>query len=272
MKTQVMNKYLILFDAECPICNWAAGTNTANNLLGKNGMASYQGFQSGACPVIDRQRAANEVALLDVETGEVTYGVKSLFKVLAQAAPLLKPLLGFGPLVSVMSKVYKLFSLNRRVIVPSAAVKGDVQPAFHVGYRITYLIIAVLATAFVLTHYVQLMAGVLPVGNAYREYLVCGGQIVVQGFIINLIAQNKSWNYLGSMMTISLGGALLLFPVLLISGLIGQHPYFYAAYFMLVAGTMFLEHIRRNKLLGLGFTLTISWVLYRVVVLLFILH
>lgn len=272
MKTKELNKYLLLFDAECPVCAWAAGTTAANNILGENGKTPYQDFQSTACPVIDRQRAANEVALLDVETGQVSYGVESMFKLLGSIAPFLNPLLSFGPFVWLMRKPYKLFALNRRVIVPSAVSKNQIQPALHLGYRVAYLLITTLFAAFILTHYVQLTAGMVPVGNAYREYLICGGQIVFQGAIISLIAKNKVWDYLGNMMTISFGGALLLMPVLILAKVFGYHPVIYTAYFMAVAGVMLFEHIRRSKLLGLGYSLTASWVLYRTAILLFILY
>lgn len=266
------DRYILLFDAECPVCTWAAGTNAANSILGKSGITSYQNFQNGACPVINRQRAANEVALLNLKTGEVTYGIESLFRLLASIAPFLNPLLSFGPFVWLMSKPYKFFALNRRVIVPSAGRKNTVQPALHLGYRGAYLLITCWFAAFVLTRYVQLTAGVVPVGYAYREYLVCGGQIIFQGIIVSIIAKNKFWDYLGNMMTISFGGALLLLLVLALSRVIGDHPVIYTGYFMAVAGVMLLEHIRRSKLLGLEFGLSISWALYRAVILLFILY
>ncbi|WP_432328601.1 hypothetical protein ACRQ5D_07165 [Mucilaginibacter sp. P25] len=41
---------------------------------------------------------------------------------------------------------------------------------------------------------------------------------------------------------------------------------------MAVAGLMLLEHIRRTKLLGLGWVLTVTWVTYRIVLLLLILN
>jgi hypothetical protein len=41
---------------------------------------------------------------------------------------------------------------------------------------------------------------------------------------------------------------------------------------MAVAGLMFLEHVRRTKLLGLGWVLTVTWVTYRIVLLLLILN
>jgi hypothetical protein len=81
-----------------------------------------------------------------------------------------------------------------------------------------------------------------------------------------LYAPAKRWDYLGNMMTISFAGALLLVPVILIHHLI-HWPLFSPLYFMVVAGLMFAEHIRRTKLLALGWLLTITWALYRIILL-----
>ena len=91
--------------------------------------------------------------------------------------------------------------------------------------------------------------------------------------MIGLLAPEKRWNYLGNLMTISFGGALLL---LLIQAFfkwidLGQ-PHFYAVAFIGVAGLMFLEHIRRTKILQLHWIMTFSWVIYRLVLLILILN
>jgi len=57
---------------------------------------------------------------------------------------------------------------------------------------------------------------------------------------------------------------------LVIAAYVSLPPLFYVCYFMCVAGLMFLEHIRRTKLLNLGWVLTISWACYRLLVLLLI--
>jgi hypothetical protein len=44
-------------------------------------------------------------------------------------------------------------------------------------------------------------------------------------------------------------------------------PLIFTLCFLGVAGLMFVEHIRRTKLLNLGWAMTITWVLYRLVVL-----
>lgn len=269
MKT--LKNHLILFDAECPMCKMYTNAFVQTGLLEKDGREAYQQLSPEACPMVDRQRAVNEIALVNQETGEVTYGVKSLFKIFGAAIPVFNPLFNFAPFVWVMSKFYSFLSYNRRVIIPSVGDSFTLQPTFKLRYRVTWLVFAWAVTSYILTHYAMLLAGIMPVGSPYREYLICGGQIFFQGIIISLVAADKKWDYLGNMMTISFAGSLLLLPVVLLANVLGQHPVIYAGYFMLVAGLMFLEHIRRSKLLNIGWTLTISWAIYRAIILLVIL-
>lgn len=109
-------------------------------------------------------------------------------------------------------------------------------------------------------------------GNAYREYLICGGQILFQGLIVSMYAADKKWDYLGNMMTISFAGALLLLPIIILAQYITIPALISTLYFLAVAGLMFLEHIRRTKLLKLGWVLTATWMLYRLAVLLIIIN
>jgi predicted DCC family thiol-disulfide oxidoreductase YuxK len=270
MKT--LNNHVILYDAECPMCNMYTKAFVQTGLLEINGRAPYQSLDENACPMVDRQRAVNEIALVNQETGEVTYGIKSLFKIISTALPALKYVFNFGPFISLMSRAYAFISYNRRVIIPAKGTSEfQYQPTFRLKYRIVYLFFTWTMTSFILTAYAHLLIGVVPIGSAYREYLVCGGQIFFQGLIVSLIAKEKKWDYLGNMMTISFAGSLLLGFVLLAAHWIGHQPIFYTAYFMLVAGLMFLEHIRRTKLLQWGWTLTITWALYRAALLLLIL-
>jgi len=265
-----LKNHLILFDAECPMCSIYTKAFVSTGLLEQNGRASYQETLIEACPMVDRQRAVNEIALIDQTTGEVTYGICSLFKLFSVALPVLKPIFEFAPLVWLMSKVYAFISYNRRVIIPAANEQYAYQPTFKLHYRVAYLLFTWTVTAYILTCYVHLMYGLLPIGTAYREYLICGGQIFFQGAVVGMIAKKQRWVYLGNMMTISFAGALLLLPGLLIAACFSLSPLFYVCYFVTVAGLMFLEHVRRSKLLKLGWGLTVSWACYRLLVLLLI--
>lgn len=268
-----LKNHLILFDAECPMCRVYTKAFVQSGILEHDGRAAYQDMDNYSCPMVDRQRAVNEIALVNKQTGEVSYGISSLFKIFAAILPALKPLFSFKPFIWVMSKIYAFISYNRRVIIPAAKTNCiRLQPTFNFNYRIGYLVFTWAVTSYILTAYAHLLTGTVPIGSSYREYLVCGGQIIFQGLAIGFVNRQKRWEYLGNMMTISFAGALLLLLVLLPSGLIGYHPLLYTVYFMLVAGLMLMEHIRRTKLLQLGWAPSITWVLYRVFILLVILY
>src|SRR3982751_1376552 len=117
MKT--LENHLILFDGESPMCNAYTNACVKTGMLGASGRAAYQNGMDNVCPLIDKQRAVNEIALVNMENGEVTYGVKSIFKILANACPMFAPLFAFQPLVWLMSKVYAFISYNRRIIIPA---------------------------------------------------------------------------------------------------------------------------------------------------------
>jgi len=267
MKT--LKNHMILFDAECPMCKMYTKAFVKTGMLDDAGRSSYQNTPGNVCPMIDKQRAVNEIALVDLQSGEVTYGIKSLFKIIGNAFPLFKPLFLFKPFIWLMSKVYAFIAFNRRVIVPATNI-GDsyaFQPTFKLHYRIAYLLFTWFCTGFILTTYAHLLVGMVPLGNPYREYMICGGQIIFQGMVISFYAKGKLWSYLGNMMTISFGGSLLLLLPLALSHLFNLGPLIFTLCFLGVAGLMFLEHIRRTKLLHLGWTMTITWVFYRLVLL-----
>ncbi|RCH55510.1 DUF393 domain-containing protein [Mucilaginibacter hurinus] len=270
MKT--LKDHTILYDAECPVCTLYAKKLESSGALAIGSGAAYQTLQAAACPMVDRQRAANEIAMIHTRTGEVTYGIDSLFKLMANTWPNLKGLFNFKPFLWLMARVYRFFSYNRRVIVPAGNVNAfAIQPAFKIKYRLTYLFFTWLMASCILTGYAHLLSDIMPVGGTYREYFICGGQIVFQGLIVSFYARHKKWDYLGNMMTISAGGALLLLPALVVNLFITLPALVYTLYFLGVAALMFFEHIRRTKLLALGWVLTLTWVLYRIGILLYIL-
>ncbi|MBE7174767.1 MAG: DUF393 domain-containing protein [Mucilaginibacter polytrichastri] len=272
MKT--LENHVIFFDAECPMCKIYTKAFVAGKILEPGGRMAYQEMPEQFCAIIDRQRAVNEIALIDKSTGEVTYGISSLFKIIAHRFPMLAGLFSFGPFIRLMTHAYAFVSYNRRVIVPGSAQtdsQGD-QPGFNLKYRVAYLVFTWFFTALILSLFAKQLTGIIPAGKPYREYLVCGLQIALQGFVALLFAKEKLWNYLGNMMTISFAGALALLPLFGVMAFATVSPGVAVGYFIIIVALMFLEHIRRCRLLGLGRGLTASWAIYRVLVLCMILN
>lgn len=104
--------------------------------------------------------------------------------------------------------------------------------------------------------------------NFLREFIICLGQIVWQTLFLKPYLKNKIWDYLGNMMTVSLIGTLLLVPALLIN----FSSVFYLIYFGIVVSIMLFEHLRRCKILKLNFLPTISWIIYRTIILITLIY
>lgn len=270
MKT--LKDHVILYDEVCPMCNLYTGAFIKSGMLDDKGREPYQNMDCRLKGFIDTRRAVNEIALVDRNTGEVFYGVRSLFRVLEHSFPVFRPLFRFRPFAWLMGKIYSFISYNRRVIMPAAAeaVSPEHNPSFNLKYRLLYLLFTWLLTATLLYSYSHLLQGVVPASNFYREFLVCGGQMIWQGLILFFLDRKKVWDYLGTIMTISFAGGLLLGLVSLLSGLVDE-PLFFAGAFMAVAGLMLLEHIRRTKLLRITWIMTLTWVAYRIILLFIIL-
>jgi predicted DCC family thiol-disulfide oxidoreductase YuxK len=269
MKT--LENHIIFYDAECPMCKLYTQAFVNTHMLDSAGRKSYQQMPQEVCPLVDMQRAVNEIALVNTNTGDVTYGVESLLKVITHSVPVLKPAFSSRPVLWLLKKAYNFVSYNRRVIVTGINLGGDsFEPTFRLSYRLLYLVLTWLVVGTVLSRYATYLIGVVPLSNVYREYFICGGQILFQGMVVAFYAPAKQWDYLGHMMTISLAGALLLLPIMGLAQLFAFSSIVCTILFMAVAGLMFLEHVRRSKPLNLGWTLTISWVIYRLLILLVI--
>lgn len=271
MKT--LRDNVIVYDAECPMCKLYTGAFVKTGMLEVNGREAYTGMDPAIASIIDLQRAKNEIALIDRKNHTVTYGIDSLFKIVGNSWPLLQPLLRFTVFHWVMKKIYFFISYNRKVIVPGQEFESvnACTPDLNLYYRWVYILFTWLFTSFILSGYASLLQPLVPSGSFSREFLLCGGQIVFQSLTVYLDRKDRIIHYLGNMMTVSFAGGLLLLPSFLLSAFgVVTSPYFFLGWFALVVGLMFLEHIRRVKLLGLSGRVTAGWVLYRIILLVII--
>lgn len=266
MKT--LEHHTIIYDDECPMCNLYTSAFVKSGMLDENGRQAFSHFAKGPSPRVDLERAANEIALINQKDGSVTYGLSSLLKIIGNSFPVFKPLFKLRLFRLIMEQVYFFVSYNRKVIVPgnNFEQQNACTPTYHKAYRTAYIIIAWFLTAVILNQYSHSLTPVVPHTSFYREFLICGGQIIFQGIVVSLIMKERLLHYLGNLMTISLGGALLLLPMMLLSGFVNA-PYPFILYFLLVAFLMLLEHIRRVKILELPWYVSVGWVAYRVLVL-----
>jgi hypothetical protein len=264
MKT--LHDHVILYDKECPMCNLYTGAFVTTGMLDKNGRVAFTEADSiMERYAVDRAKACDEIALVNTKTGCIRYGVESLLHILKNRFPFFERLFANGIFRFFIDKLYAFISFNRKVIVPGRDLENPnaCRPAFNLKYRIAYLLFTWIITSFILANYAELLFPLIPATNFYREFLICGGQIVFQGIIISIIDRTKSFEYLGNMMTISFAASLLLTLTMLFN----LTSLILVGIFFFVVALMFLEHIRRTELLKLPWLMTFSWVVYRILIL-----
>ncbi|PKF73949.1 hypothetical protein CW752_11865 [Chryseobacterium sp. PMSZPI] len=234
---------------------------TQCGMLDEDGREAFTEISIRNKNLVDFNRAKNEIALVDHNSNEVVYGMDSLLLIIGNSFPLLEKVARIKPLYWFFKKLYSFVSYNRKQIIPSRKTDTEEScvPDFNRKYRLAYIVFVAIFSACILS----LFSGKLGMDlnrNFFREFTVCLGQIFWQTIFLKMYLKNKIWDYLGNMMTVSLIGTLLLIPALLTN----FTPFFYVVYFGIVVLIMFLEHMRRCKILRLNYLPTISWILFRI--------
>ncbi len=268
---RTLRNYALIYDDQCPICQVYTKALVVTGVFEKKGREAYQVMDNQTCTLIDKDRARNEIALVNKKTGEVNYGLDSLLKVTYYIFPFAKYIFKIKPIYWLFKIIYSTISYNRKIIMPSGRTNDVCTPDFHLKNRSRYIIFAWIMTSYLMYKYSFHLGEYLPKSNYGREFFICGGQIIFQAMILWKIKFETKMDYLGNMMTISLVGSILLGFGILSGKLFSiQSSNFYLAYFGFVVFLMLLEHNRRAKILALGLTPTISWVIYRIIILIFI--
>ncbi len=273
-----MNTAKLIYDDHCPLCKVYTSAFVKYKFLNENGrMAFSEVKDQGLSQLVDWGRAKNEIPLVDVANHKVYYGVAALLEILGAKWLFFQWFAKQNFLVAIAKILYKFISFNRRIIVPAplnTECTFDSKPDFNLKYRFAYLIFSWLITALVLTNYSALLVQYIGATSLGREFLICAGQMLFQGLLLMVAKQHKVsiFEYLGNMMTVSLLGALLLCPMLVLN-LITEKipPIFNMAYFFMVVGFMLFDHVKRDGLIMAPKWLSATWVLYRILVLILIL-
>ncbi|HAA16709.1 MAG TPA: DUF393 domain-containing protein [Cytophagales bacterium] len=273
---QTLANHTLLYDEACPLCQWYTGAFVKHGFLDEQGRTQFQAEACQWAPALDMDRARHEIALVERATGHVRYGIDSLFAILQHRWPICQRFFAWKPFRWAISKFYSFISYNRKVIAVDTrpVMEQACQPDFHQGYRLAYLLFAVFLVVVTVTPYADHIVPLIPEAGYGRELVIMAGMLLTQG----LLLWRQSWQtritYWGHMMTVSVIGALLLLPVLFATPLLawmGLGPDFYVGWLTLVIGLMTAMHWKRVKALQLPGWLTLTWLLFRFLVLLLIL-
>lgn len=263
-----LSNHTLVYDSDCPLCDLYTSGFIKSGMLDENGRVMYGCARVPAS--FDNQRARNEIALVDYETGTVMYGIDSLVKILGHSFPMITRIAAYRPVRFFLQQLYSFISYNRKVIAPAGEFesRGSCTPDYHLGYRIAYVVFAWLTTSLVLASYATHLTPLIPETTFGRVFMICGGQILFQMVFVRFMTRDRLMHYIGNMMTVSLIGALLLLPMLIVvRSLEISLPLVPLAWAALVVTFMHYLHCRRVKKLGISALAMVTWIVYNALVL-----
>lgn len=131
-----------------------------------------------------------------------------------------------------------------------------------------YLCFCVAISGFALGSFAKIIQEYLAVDYNYRtETLMVIGQVVFQWLFMRKSSWSDRKKYAVIALAISMLGSLLLLPLLAYSSIYGVSETVAVAYFFCVVGIIFLAHHKLIKDERLPTVLTFTWVLYRLLLL-----
>lgn len=139
-------------------------------------------------------------------------------------------------------------------------------------YKITIILLCIVITAASLNQFAKLIQHLITIKYDWKfELFMVAGQLVFQfPFIYKKTAEEK-WDYYYNMLIVSMMGSVLLLPLIIFNHVYLLSSTLNILYFFAVVLFMFFEHKRRVYLLCMPSHISYTWVLYRFLILIFIL-
>lgn len=250
-----MSTLLLIYDDNCPLCQWYSGMFVKTGLLPARGRLPYSGISSELQTQIDIELGRNQIPLIDQQTGQVWYGIDALLEILGRRFAWIRST-GRQPVVYwLLTRLYRLISYNRKVVVASKCGAGqyDCAPDFSKFYRFLFLLLTLLLNTGLLAMIHHTWLQHLPAYTMSMEQL----QLMHFGFVgINLVLavilkRERAWEYLGQVTMLALLAQLLLLPLLCINVWIAIPAVYSYCYMGFVALFIFREYLRRMDYAGI---------------------
>ncbi len=254
MKT-LKNKTLI-YDNTCPMCDAYSNAFVSKGMLDKDGRKSFAEADTGMLAMLDKDRARHEIPLVDNQTGEVLYGLDGLLLIVANALPVLKPLLAHRWFKKMLTPLYKFISYNRRVIAGSfyGGIGFDCAPDFHLGWRIALIVLGIGYTALGI-YVFSLIAGVGNVIMLFAMVLLYFVALMVTSQVYNRTFEEKI-DYAGHLATLGVVESTLFVLTALIARVTGMPELLFAGQ---GAGRLLATYLHAKRIENNGYSYKLNY-------------
>lgn len=142
----------------------------------------------------------------------------------------------------------------------------------NVVLQVFFALLAIVFTAFTLSLYAVYLQSFISIKYSfYFELGMVLGQLLFQTLFILKRPLRLKLRYYLHLLGVSFAGSVLLWLMIALHALWPVSAILSLLYFLLVVVFMFFEHKRRLGIIGLPFYLSLTWLLYRSLILLYIL-
>ena len=140
-------------------------------------------------------------------------------------------------------------------------------------FKVSVIVVCIAIAALTLNQFAQLIQHLIAIKYDWRfELCMVTGMVIFQYPFIYKKAWGLKLDYYFNMLLVSVIGSALLMPLLILNYDIRQSDTFNLVYFFMVVLIMFFDHKRRVAKLDLPVIVSYTWVLYRAIILIFILY
>ncbi|MNU88382.1 hypothetical protein D3C71_781910 [compost metagenome] len=262
----------LLYDEDCPLCRWYTAKFVQYNFLTPQGRISYSKHIQDFQGVIDADLAQTKIACVNHDTQEVTYGVDSLLMILSQRCQIIGTIGKFKPINYLLQLLYLLISYNRKIVAPGPKQKVDCacEPSRSVLWRFIFIALISWITYQIVHWYFTHFLSSFLIENQVNDFVLLTLQLLFQTSFFLLLRQKNLYDYLGHLAFTSFLGALVLlaFGILIqFLSVIGIDTGFFAIIcFGITICFLFLEHKRRIQLKSWTWKLSLTWIVFRVLI------
>lgn len=262
----------LLYDEDCPLCRWYTGKFVQYGFLAPQGRVSYTKHIRDFNGAVDHDLAQTKIACFNHDTKEVTYGIDSLLLVLSQRCKLIGTIGKFKPVNYFLQLLYLLVSYNRKIVAPGPkqTIDCSCEPSRSVFWRFTFIALISWLTYLIVHWYFTTFLASFLIENPVNDLVLLALQLLFQTSFFLLFRQKNLYDYLGHLAFTSFLGALVLlgFGLLVQTlGFIGIDTHFFAAIcFGITVCFLFFEHKRRIQLKDWDFKLSLTWIVFRILI------
>lgn len=267
-----MENISLLYDEDCPLCRWYTRLFVKYGILDTDGRISYNKYVVLYPTKVNADLAQTKIACINHQTNQVYYGIDGLLLVLGNRFKMIQILGNFKPINLLLKLLYLFFSYNRRIFAPVAkrTVECACEPPKSILWRSIFIVLLSFVTYLIVGWYFEHFLAHYMLPNTPNDLILLIAQIGFQWGAFLLFRQKNSYDYLGHLVFTSFLGALLLafFGIGLhtLSLFRIETEFLAIVCYGITILFMFLEHKRRIQLKEWTWKLTISWVVFRILI------